>query len=116
MEIETPSRIWRRIEEGEARNVEMPSLPSLPGYDDSEAVETRSMSLSMSHMSPKSSIGTKYRGGKRYKDVDEPLQETYSKQAEEESDLHSTGKTSNKSSMTTTCTSHTVPILCENNI
>ncbi|KAL5492538.1 hypothetical protein ACEPAI_3985 [Sanghuangporus weigelae] len=31
--IETPSRIWRRIKEGEARDSEMPSLPSLPDLD-----------------------------------------------------------------------------------
>ena len=31
--VETPSRIWRRIEEGEAQLDDMPSLPSLPGID-----------------------------------------------------------------------------------
>ena len=30
--VETPSRIWRRIEEGEACD-DMPSLPSLPQFD-----------------------------------------------------------------------------------
>ncbi|KAI5120368.1 hypothetical protein M0805_006890 [Coniferiporia weirii] len=39
--IETPSRIWRRIEEGEARNGEMPSLPSLPGFDESNVDESQ---------------------------------------------------------------------------
>lgn len=31
--IETPSRIWRRIEANEAQNSDMPSLPSLPEFD-----------------------------------------------------------------------------------
>ena len=31
--IETPSRIWRRIEANEAQNSDMPSLPSLPSFD-----------------------------------------------------------------------------------
>lgn len=35
--LETPSRIWRRIEAVEAR--EMPSLPSLPPFEDSQEVD-----------------------------------------------------------------------------
>ncbi|KAF9479579.1 hypothetical protein BDN70DRAFT_878644 [Pholiota conissans] len=35
--LETPSRIWRRIEAVEARD--MPSLPSLPPFEDSQEVE-----------------------------------------------------------------------------
>ncbi|KAG7445045.1 uncharacterized protein BT62DRAFT_206857 [Guyanagaster necrorhizus] len=34
MQLETPSRIWRRIEAVEDRD--MPSLPSIPGFDDSD--------------------------------------------------------------------------------
>ncbi|KAK0501582.1 hypothetical protein EDD18DRAFT_1066550 [Armillaria luteobubalina] len=34
MQLETPSRIWRRIEAIEDRD--MPSLPSIPGFDDSD--------------------------------------------------------------------------------
>src|SRR5882762_9549711 len=33
--LETPSRIWRRIEANEDHDI--PSLPSLPGFDDSAA-------------------------------------------------------------------------------
>ena len=36
--LETPSRIWRRIEAVEGRD--MPSLPSLPAYDDSIEVSS----------------------------------------------------------------------------
>src|SRR5438445_6410311 len=35
--LETPSRIWRRIEAIEHRD--MPSLPSLPPFEDSEEVD-----------------------------------------------------------------------------
>lgn len=35
LKVETPSRIWRRIQDCEARNGDMPSLPSLPVYDES---------------------------------------------------------------------------------
>ena len=38
--LETPSRIWRRIEAAEAR--EMPSLPSLPPFEDSGDLEESS--------------------------------------------------------------------------
>lgn len=38
--LETPSRIWRRIEEVEAQ--EMPSLPSLPPFEDSQDYEESS--------------------------------------------------------------------------
>ena len=34
LSMETPSRIWRRIEEDDAYAAEMPSLPSLPGIDE----------------------------------------------------------------------------------
>ncbi|KAF7370481.1 PACT-coil-coil domain-containing protein [Mycena sanguinolenta] len=34
--METPSRIWRRIEDIENRDMDMPSLPSVPVYGDSE--------------------------------------------------------------------------------
>ncbi|THH07320.1 hypothetical protein EW145_g3460 [Phellinidium pouzarii] len=50
--IETPSRIWRRIEEGEARTGDMPSLPSLPAFDNSGSVDdehTISLSLNQSY-------------------------------------------------------------------
>ncbi|KAL0954003.1 hypothetical protein HGRIS_005160 [Hohenbuehelia grisea] len=40
--LETPSRIWRRIEEVEDRD--MPSLPSLPGFEDSDDRDTSSSS------------------------------------------------------------------------
>jgi hypothetical protein len=33
--LETPSRVWRRIEAQVASGREMPSLPSMPGFDDS---------------------------------------------------------------------------------
>ncbi|KAJ3509021.1 hypothetical protein NMY22_g16432 [Coprinellus aureogranulatus] len=36
--LETPSRIWRRIEAVQDR--EMPSLPSLPSFDDSDGEES----------------------------------------------------------------------------
>lgn len=56
--LETPSRIWRRIEAVEAETGDMPSLPSLPGFDDSAAEDVdpslsraRSVSLSLSHNS-----------------------------------------------------------------
>jgi len=32
--LETPSRIWRRIEQNEANNDELPSLPSVSDFDD----------------------------------------------------------------------------------
>src|SRR5258705_3699569 len=38
--LETPSRIWRRIEAIEHRD--MPSLPSLPLFEDSEVLEDES--------------------------------------------------------------------------
>lgn len=50
---ETPSRIWRRIEEGEARGAELPSLPSLPGFDgssgdgDAESLPSKSLSMDL---------------------------------------------------------------------
>lgn len=44
--IETPSRIWRRIQEGEAHEDDMPSLPSLPGFDDSGILPDKSLSIS----------------------------------------------------------------------
>ncbi|TFK53458.1 hypothetical protein OE88DRAFT_1676650 [Heliocybe sulcata] len=40
MQLETPSRIWRRIQEAE--NQEMPSLPSMPVFEDSQADGTES--------------------------------------------------------------------------
>ncbi|KAH8108326.1 hypothetical protein DFH11DRAFT_1117187 [Phellopilus nigrolimitatus] len=50
--IETPSRIWRRIEEGEARIGDMPSLPSLPEFDASTVDEGLTSALSLSSSSP----------------------------------------------------------------
>jgi hypothetical protein len=37
--LETPSRVWRRIEAQAAIGKEMPSLPSMPGFDDSGSSE-----------------------------------------------------------------------------
>lgn len=44
---ETPSRILRRIEQDEALADDMPSLPSLPGYDDSAIEQSSSSSLEL---------------------------------------------------------------------
>ncbi|KZT21624.1 hypothetical protein NEOLEDRAFT_1073349, partial [Neolentinus lepideus HHB14362 ss-1] len=38
VQLETPSRIWRRIQEAE--NEEMPSLPSIPVFEDSQVNES----------------------------------------------------------------------------
>ncbi|KII85948.1 hypothetical protein PLICRDRAFT_114966 [Plicaturopsis crispa FD-325 SS-3] len=38
--LETPSRIWRRIEAVEGRSRDMPSLPSLPAFEDSNAASS----------------------------------------------------------------------------
>ena len=55
--IETPSRIWRRIKEGEALDDEMPSLPSLPDLDVSGLSDLEPPSLSVVTQTLKTAAG-----------------------------------------------------------